>query len=132
MRTIRRRKKKLTIAFWFSRQAEPGWKCADCRALGLERERNCGYLGISAVADAPPVWASGGLIRQACPKPEITGMSVALLEAHAWWTFCGRPLLPEQSARSIDAFVWIDRLRNEANANRQRETERRQASHNRR
>lgn len=132
MRTLGRRKKKLSVAFWFSRQAEPGWKCADCRALGLERERNCGYLGITPAADAPPVWASGDLVLRECPKPLISGMSVALLEAHAWWTYCGKPLLPEQSARSLDAFAWIDRLREEANARRQQEDERRRAFHDRR
>lgn len=62
----------------------------------------------------------------------ITGTSVALLEAHAWWTLCGRPLLPEQSARTLDAFVWIDRLQQEAIVTRQRESEQLQAFHNRR
>ena len=127
MRTLWRRTKKLTIAFWFSRQAEPGWKCADCRALGLERERNCGYLGIAPAPDAPPVWVSGNLVLQSCPKPMISGTSAALLEAHAWWAACGRPLLPEQSARSLDAFAWIDHLRNEEISRMQEEAARRRA-----
>ncbi|MCC6261967.1 MAG: hypothetical protein IT169_00195 [Bryobacterales bacterium] len=129
MRTHRRRTKKLAIAFRFSRQAEPGWKCADCRALGLERERNCGYLGITPAADAPPVWASGDLVLKACPKPLITGLSVALIEAHAWWAHCGKPFLPEQSARSLDAFAWLDRLRNEERAGRQEDAERQRGFH---
>jgi hypothetical protein len=62
----------------------------------------------------------------------ITGTSVALLEAYAWWALCGRPLLPEQSARTLDAFVWIERLQNEANVTRRREAERLQAFLNRR
>lgn len=57
----------------------------------------------------------------------ISGLSLALLEAHAWWNSCGRPLLAEHSARSLDAFIWIDRLRDDANARRQREAEQQRA-----
>ena len=110
MRTGRRRKKKLTIAFWFSRQSEPGWKCAECRALGLAEERNCGFLGLTPSSSSTPVWAGGDLVLLECPKPVITGESIAFLEAYWLWRFQGRPALADQSARCLDAFLLIERL----------------------
>lgn len=51
----------------------------------------------------------------------IRGLSLALLEAYAWWDTCGRPMLPEQSARSLDGFALIDRLKAEARRREQLE-----------
>lgn len=52
-----------------------------------------------------------------------------MLEAHAWWVHCGRPLFPEQSARCLDAFAWLDRLHKEARTGERREAERERVSH---
>ncbi|MCZ2156384.1 MAG: hypothetical protein LC114_21185 [Bryobacterales bacterium] len=53
----------------------------------------------------------------------IRGLSLALLEAYAWWHTCGRPLLPEQSVRSLDGFALIDRLKAEARRREQLDAE---------
>lgn len=114
MRTGCRRKKKLTIAFWFSRQSEPGWKCAECRALGLIKNRNCGFLALTPTGFAAPVWAGGDIVLNECPKPLISGESIAFIEAYWLWRFQGRPAAAEQSARCMDAFVLLERLSRQA------------------
>jgi hypothetical protein len=116
MRVGCQRTKKLTIAFWFRRQAEPGWKCEECRALGLAKERNCGYLGLAPLENSPPVWAGGNTVLRECPKPIIGGESLALIEAYWIWCFQGRPWIRNQSARCLDAFLLLDGLVKQAAA----------------
>lgn len=65
----------------------------------------------------PPVWAGGDVVLHECPKPVITGESIALLEAYWLWRFQGRPVLKEQSARCLDAFLLIERLARQAASN---------------
>lgn len=62
------------------------------------------------------MWAKGKLVLKACPKPEIEGKSLALLEAYSLWVRHGRTLLPDLNARCLDAFGWIEQLRAEARA----------------
>ena len=45
MRVVRRRTKKLIVAFHFQLFSnEAGWKCDACRKAGLEIKRRCGWL----------------------------------------------------------------------------------------
>ena len=67
-------------------------------------------MGLEPKEGDGPVWSKGGMVLSSCPKPLVTGMSRALLEAFALWVASGRPSVMDASAKCVDALLHLDRL----------------------
>lgn len=118
MRAFGRRTKKLIVAFHFQYANQAGWGCDTCRKNGLETKRRCGWLpGGGETAGTAPVWTRGRTAISTCPKSYITGESISLLEQFYAWKLFGNEdpkLLP---ARTVDAFVVLEKELVEERAN---------------
>ncbi len=115
MRAQRARKKKLILAFHFQLANEQfagrtGWDCETCRRNGLERSRRCGFIAPEERAHKRIVWGRKKVHTDLCPKSEITGESLALLEEFFVRRRLGIPDSLETAARKVEAFLI---LRNE-------------------
>lgn len=117
MPSERGRTKKLILALRYYLGGTAGWRCEDCRKLGLEESRRCGW---QVRKDTAPkvIWARGGAIAYRCPKTEITADSVAWLEMWAVWKRLGRALVDGMSAKDLEAVAALEqeweRMRDEA------------------
>jgi hypothetical protein len=81
VRVVRRRTKKLIVAFHFQLFSnEAGWKCDACRKAGLEIKRRCGWLKTAQRTPERVVWARKQISATVCPKSLITAQSLAWLE----------------------------------------------------
>ena len=83
MRSQRRRKKKLRVAFQFQFSNQAAWKCDVCRKSGLERQRRCGWLPEEHRGPSKIVWARNGAGIATCPKSYISAESLGWLEEFA-------------------------------------------------
>ena len=109
MRTVRRRTKKLIVAFHFhlfSNQA--GWKCDECRRAGLDVKRRCGWR--TPLHDAPErvVWARKHAATGMCPKSFITAQSLAWLEEFVVRRKLGQKWPEDLGARETEAFLILE------------------------
>ena len=103
-----RRTKKLIVAFHFQFANQAAWKCDSCRASGLEKKRNCGWLNLSPVPGGRPVWARGRVSSETCPASYITSRSLAWIEKFSAWRLLGGMRLEELPARTVDALCILE------------------------
>ena len=109
MRAVRRRTKKLIVAFHFhlfSDQA--GWKCDECRKSGLDVKRRCGWTASSKSAVERVVWTRKHVATGTCPKSYVTGESLAWLEEFVVRRKLGQGMLENPGARQAEAFVILE------------------------
>jgi hypothetical protein len=99
------------------RGKQAGWKCDDCRKLGLEKKRNCGWLG---AGDGRVVWLAGrDVTTTECPVSYLTGESVAFLEDfYANEAIGGGGSVWQWPARKVEAFVVLRAEQRKAEAGR--------------
>ena len=79
-----------------------------CRKSGLEKKRNCGWLGFREGPKAAPVWARKGIALGVCPRSYVTGESIALLDEFAVNRRLGRADVSRLSGRQVDAFLILE------------------------
>ena len=109
MRDLRRRTKKLIVAFHFhlfSNQA--GWKCDECRRSGLEVKRQCGWLPECDRGPGRVVWGRKEAALDTCPKSFITAQSVAWVEEFAVRRRLRQAWPVELGAREAEAFLILE------------------------
>jgi hypothetical protein len=104
VRAVRRRTKKLIVAFHFQLSNQAAWKCDGCRKRGLEKQRRCGWLE----QETPPrvVWARKNQMLTTCPTSYISADSLSWLEQYCTWKLLGRTDIRSLPARAVEAF-WI-------------------------
>ncbi len=109
MRVERRRKKKLLVAFHFSRANKTAWECDSCRRAGLESVRNCAMHDGGQDSDNSEtiVWAHRDIIVDRCPICIISAASVAWLDRYYIWKTAGCQLNEEMSSRDMEAFLTL-------------------------
>lgn len=56
-------------------------------------------------------WARNGVISEECPVSYITAESLCWLEEYAAWTLGGKGSLRQLEARTVDAFLVIEKER---------------------
>ena len=91
------------------------WKCDDCRSVGLEQKRRCGWIEGSRDQSSSVVWVSSIGIEgeprvslEECPVSYVSGESAAWVEdflAHR--ALCRGADTGEWPARRVDAFVLL-------------------------
>ncbi len=108
MRPERGRAKKLIVAFHFQFANQAGWKCDDCRRNGLEKRRNCGWLGGRAAAPRRPVWIRKHAVAEECPVSYITPQSMAWLEEFTVRKLVGGRRLEALPAKTVDALCVLE------------------------
>jgi hypothetical protein len=112
VRTQRRRKKKLIVAFHFQFANQAAWKCDTCRKSGLEKKRRCGWLGDAAPGGLEVIWARGKTAAGSCPRSYITPESASLLEEFHAWKLIGVSDVYRLPARVVEAiFILENELR---------------------
>lgn len=109
MRVDGRRKKKLIVAFHFQSSNQAAWRCDECRRLGLESRRRCGWLPEERRGERKLVWARGRVGAEECPKSLVTPLSLEWVEKFLTWKFAGLRDVNELSARDADAFLTLER-----------------------
>jgi|SRR5579862_3455918 len=109
MRVDGRRKKKLVVAFHFQSSNQAAWRCDECRRLGLEERRRCGFLEDARRGPKKLVWARGRVGAEECPKSLVTAQSLEWVEKFLTWKFEGAPRIGELTARDADAFLILER-----------------------
>jgi|SRR5688572_29232481 hypothetical protein len=108
MRVDSGRKKKLIVAFHFQFSNQTAWKCDTCRKQGLERRRNCGWLGANEGSSV--VWARRDTRLTTCPKSYITPDSLELLDNYYTGKLFGFGDLSNVPARVVDAYCVLEKL----------------------
>ena len=106
------RKKKLIVAFHFSRSEETGnqgagWNCEQCRRQGLEARRRCGFIAEDKRGPKRVVWTGGAIGIDECPKSYMDPRSLEWLERYFTWRLLGLERR-ELTARQAEAFLVIE------------------------
>ena len=116
MRPQRGRAKKLIVAFHFQFANQAAWKCDTCRASGLEKKRQCGWLKHEELVSSAIVWARKQVAVSSCPTSYITPESIAMIEEFHVWKLFGVSDVNRMPARLVEAiFVLENELRSERN-----------------
>ena len=118
-------RKKLRVAFHFLLGSQTGWNCDECRRLGLEVRRRCGWLDKRERGEERVVWVSrrangrGERVSTSeCPVSMVSGESRAALEEWLAQRRIGGSADPrEVPARTLDAWVTLDVEREAMEAN---------------
>lgn len=97
------------VAFHFQFANQAAWKCDSCRKSGLERQRNCGWLGDAPAGGRRPVWTRKGVVVETCPVSYISAQSIAWIEQYAVWRLLRAPLTWEMPAKTVEAFCLLER-----------------------
>jgi hypothetical protein len=88
---------------------QAAWKCDDCRRSGLERSRQCGFLGKEMFSGPRIVWARGKHFSTECPKSYITAESLYLIERYYVLKRFGIKDIRQLPARVVDALLILER-----------------------
>jgi hypothetical protein len=117
MRSYRRTKKKLIVAFHFQFANQAAWRCDECRKSGLEVKRRCGWIPETELPPPRVVWAREQVATTSCPTSYVTAESQAFLEEFYAWKLLGVSDYRDMPARLVEAiFVLESELRTERNS----------------
>jgi hypothetical protein len=100
--------KKLIVAFHFQFTNQAAWKCDACRKSGLERRRNCAWVGEAESSNGRIVWGRRQVGVTRCPKSIITAESKYLLDEFNVWKRCPGGSLHDLPARVVDAIILLE------------------------
>lgn len=73
---------------------------------GLERKRNCGFVG--EPTNGRVVWVGGGVAAERCPKSIISAASLSWLEEFHTWRRVPAQALFDWDARTVEAMLLLD------------------------
>ena len=109
VRPLRRRKKKLIVAFHFQFSNQAAWKCDTCRSQGLDSKRRCGWSAENSVAPERLVWTRRHVRLSECPKPLISAQSEQWLEEYQARRVFGFGDIAALPARTVDAYCVLEK-----------------------
>lgn len=109
MRLVRRRTKKLIVAFHFHREGQAGWKCDECRKHGLELRRRCGWLPEALATPPRVVWLRGAVAIDTCPTSYVSADSISWIEEFFAWKLSSGMDVRQLRAKSVDAFAILNK-----------------------